>query len=481
MKKDAAIAFTNGGFHETVSFYHCSSRGSNRVYLSAAGVADGFKDHCKICEGHCCEKREPSEDANPRTKIAKPTITAKIETPLHPDDKPRAKLKKSIATKIETPQSSQSDDKSNAELKNSIATKIETPQPSQSNGKPSDEENMKSITAKTETSQSSQLDDGSVIKKAKVTIAAKMENPASVEFRQMKRAERKNAVGKSIDSLWLRQGENRVRRRDRRQAVSISCPRRRGVHRRLLYSYVPAPQYLQLRTERRPFECPLLDLADICVCTARLLLTQADIAGLFQYANLSRYDVFPCVGKSMRRREFISLIGGAGTATHGSRQQRDSVKYLGVLWGLAENDNVYEPYLSTFKQRLQDLGWIDGRNVRVEYRFTGGVTERIRVAARELVALAPDVIFATTNRAVAALLQETRTVPIVFTLVSDLIGSGFVPAWPIRAENYGVPQFRTGFEWEMVGNSLRGLARSKASSIPASSANGCTHPLPACD
>jgi hypothetical protein len=65
----------------------------------------------------------------------------------------------------------------------------------------SDEENMKSIAAKTETSQSFQLDDGSAIKKAKVTIAAKMENPASVEFRQMKRAERKNAVGKSIDSI----------------------------------------------------------------------------------------------------------------------------------------------------------------------------------------------------------------------------------------------------------------------------------------
>ena len=137
----------------------------------------------------------------------------------------------------------------------------------------------------------------------------------------------------------------------------------------------------------------------------------------------------------MRRREFISLIGGAAAfplAVHA--QQRDRVKYLGVLWGLAENDNVYEPYLSTFKQRLQDLGWIDGRNVRVEFRFTGGVTERIRVAARELVALAPDVIFATTNPAVAALLQETRTVPIVFTLVSDLIGSGFVPSLAHPAE-----------------------------------------------
>jgi putative tryptophan/tyrosine transport system substrate-binding protein len=132
----------------------------------------------------------------------------------------------------------------------------------------------------------------------------------------------------------------------------------------------------------------------------------------------------------VRRRQFITLLGGAAAAWPfaARAQQRDHVKRLGVLWGLAENDNVYEPYLSAFKQRLLDLGWIDGRNIRVEYWFTGGVTERIRIAARDLVAVAPDVIFATTNPAVAALLQETQTIPIVFTLVSDSVGSGFVPS-----------------------------------------------------
>jgi hypothetical protein len=137
----------------------------------------GSKTIAKSVKAIAVKKENPQRNANPRTKIAKPTITAKIETPLHPDDKPNAKLKKSIATKIETPQPSQSDEKSN------------------------DEENMKSTAAKTETSQPSQLDDEDVIKIAKVTIAAKMENPASVEFRQMKRTERKNAVGKSIDSI----------------------------------------------------------------------------------------------------------------------------------------------------------------------------------------------------------------------------------------------------------------------------------------
>jgi hypothetical protein len=108
-------------------------------------------------------------NANTQTKIAQSTITAKIETPLQPDDKSKAELKKSIATKIETPQSSESDGKSTA--------------------------------AKTEPSPSSQLDDESVIKIAKIAIAAKMENPASVVFLEMKRAARKDALGNSIDTI----------------------------------------------------------------------------------------------------------------------------------------------------------------------------------------------------------------------------------------------------------------------------------------
>jgi putative ABC transport system substrate-binding protein len=162
----------------------------------------------------------------------------------------------------------------------------------------------------------------------------------------------------------------------------------------------------------------------------------------------------------MKRREFITLLGGAAAAwpLASRAQQGDRVKRLGVLWGLAENDNVYEPYLSAFKQRLQDLGWIDGRNVRVEYRFTGGVTERIRIAARELVAATPDVIFATTNPAVAALFQETQTIPIVFTLVSDSVGSGFVPSLAHPGGN--ITGFHN-FEPELSGKWLRFSRRSR--------------------
>ena len=95
----------------------------------------------------------------------------------------------------------QRDDKSNAESKNLIATKIQTPQPSQSDGKPNAESHMNAIAAKTETSQSSQLDDETVIKKAMVTIAAKMDNPASAVFLEVNRAARKDAFGNSIDTV----------------------------------------------------------------------------------------------------------------------------------------------------------------------------------------------------------------------------------------------------------------------------------------
>jgi putative ABC transport system substrate-binding protein len=128
----------------------------------------------------------------------------------------------------------------------------------------------------------------------------------------------------------------------------------------------------------------------------------------------------------MRRREFIAGIGSAAALPMVAwAQQSGRVRRIGVLWGVA-NDEIYQPYLSTFKQRLQDLGWIDGRNVQIDYRFPALDAGHIRVAAGELVALTPDVIFVTTNPAVSVLLQETRTIPIVFTLVSDSVGSGFV-------------------------------------------------------
>lgn len=139
----------------------------------------GSKTIAKSEKAIAVKKENPRHrrNTNANARIAEPAITAKIETPLQPDDKSDAELKKSIAAKTETPQSSQTDGKSNSEV------------------------NMKSVAAKTETSQSSQLDDESAIKSAKVAIAAKMENPASVVFLDMKRAARKDAFGNSIDTI----------------------------------------------------------------------------------------------------------------------------------------------------------------------------------------------------------------------------------------------------------------------------------------
>jgi hypothetical protein len=140
----------------------------------------GSKTIAKSEKAIAAKKKKESprhrRNANTHTRIAAPTIAAKMETP-------------------------QPDNKSNADIKKSVATEINTPQPSQPDGKSNGEVNMKSSAAKTETSQSSQLDDESVIKSAKVAIAAKMENPASVVFLDMKRAARKDVFGNSVDTI----------------------------------------------------------------------------------------------------------------------------------------------------------------------------------------------------------------------------------------------------------------------------------------
>jgi putative ABC transport system substrate-binding protein len=129
----------------------------------------------------------------------------------------------------------------------------------------------------------------------------------------------------------------------------------------------------------------------------------------------------------MRRREFITLLGGAATWPLAARaQQPDRVRRIGVIMGFAEDDEVWQAYLATFRRRLQDFGWDEGRNIRFDYRFTGESTERMCSAATEVVAMEPDVIFVSTNPVVSAVLQVTRTIPIVFTWVSDSVGSGYV-------------------------------------------------------
>jgi ABC-type uncharacterized transport system substrate-binding protein len=128
----------------------------------------------------------------------------------------------------------------------------------------------------------------------------------------------------------------------------------------------------------------------------------------------------------VRRREFISLLGGSAAWPLAARaQQAERVRRIGVLFAATEDDPQYQSRLKAFGQRLAQLGWTEGHNLRIETRWSGGRAENTRQRAEELVALAPDVILCSGNAAVTPLLQVTRTVPVVFAVVADPVGSGY--------------------------------------------------------
>src|SRR5579871_5170716 len=133
---------------------------------------------------------------------------------------------------------------------------------------------------------------------------------------------------------------------------------------------------------------------------------------------------------SVSRRQVLqgSLLSAAGIAgSQAFAQKSDAVRRIGVIMGFAEDDAVWQAYLATFRRALQELGWIDGRNIRFDYRFSGESEELMRRMAGEIVGLAPDVILAATNSVVTATLGAARSIPVVFTWVSDPVRSGFVP------------------------------------------------------
>ncbi|MGB8589572.1 MAG: ABC transporter substrate-binding protein [Pseudolabrys sp.] len=131
----------------------------------------------------------------------------------------------------------------------------------------------------------------------------------------------------------------------------------------------------------------------------------------------------------MRRREFIGgILGSAATCPLAARaQQGEQMRRIGVLTsGAAADDPDGQVRSAAFVRGLQQLGWTDGRNIRIDYRWGAGDADNMRKYAAELVALAPDVILASGTASVAPLLQATRTVPIVFVQVTDPVGAGFV-------------------------------------------------------
>ena len=128
------------------------------------------------------------------------------------------------------------------------------------------------------------------------------------------------------------------------------------------------------------------------------------------------------------RREFITLLGGASVAWPLAvrAQQREKMRRIGVLMPFAEDNPVGQARLAAFRQGLLQLGWADGRNVRIDSRWGADNASLTRTYARELVALAPDVVMAVSSGAVAPLREVTRTVPIVFAVVADPVGAGYV-------------------------------------------------------
>lgn len=130
----------------------------------------------------------------------------------------------------------------------------------------------------------------------------------------------------------------------------------------------------------------------------------------------------------MRRRDVLALLGGAAATwpLAARAQQTDRMRRIGVLMPFAESDAEVRAQIAAFREGLQKLGWTDGGNVQFDYRWAAGGIGQVRAFAKELVELRPDVIVGRATPVIAALLQETRTIPIVFLSVSDPVGDGFV-------------------------------------------------------
>jgi ABC-type uncharacterized transport system substrate-binding protein len=136
-------------------------------------------------------------------------------------------------------------------------------------------------------------------------------------------------------------------------------------------------------------------------------------------------------GFEMKRRDFITLLGGAAATwpIAARAQQGERMCRIGALMPFTADDAEGKAIVAALQQGLQELGWTDGHNIRVEYRWGGRNVERTRAYAAELVGLSPDLIFAFFNAQLAPLSRETRTIPIVFVGASDPVGAGYVASF----------------------------------------------------
>jgi hypothetical protein len=167
----------------------------------------------------------------------------------------------------------------------------------------------------------------------------------------------------------------------------------------------------------------------------------------------------------MKRRAFITLLGGAAAAwpVAARAQQGERTRRVGVLMNLAADDPEGQTRIVAFVQGLQQSGWTDGRNIRIDTRWAAGDADRFHRYAEELLALAPDVILASATPSVQALQQATRTVPIVFANVGDPVGMGLVerPRAPGR-KHHRLYQLGIRLRREMAGTAQRDSASPDA-------------------
>jgi putative ABC transport system substrate-binding protein len=178
----------------------------------------------------------------------------------------------------------------------------------------------------------------------------------------------------------------------------------------------------------------------------------------------------------MRRRDFITLLGGAAAAwpVTARAQQGDRVRRIGVLLNTYADDPETPARITALGQALQELGWTDGRNLRIDYRFAGGEADRIRRFAPELTALAPDVVLAEGAIVTKALQQASLSVPIVFVLASDPVGEFLVASLARPGGNitgFALWEYSIGVKWlqllkEIAPNVTRAaVVRDRASTV----------------
>jgi putative tryptophan/tyrosine transport system substrate-binding protein len=185
----------------------------------------------------------------------------------------------------------------------------------------------------------------------------------------------------------------------------------------------------------------------------------------------------------MRRRAFIAGLGAAALPSVAQAHQPGGLRRVGVLIPYGENDPDGQSWLSAFTQELSRLGWTEGRNLRTDVRWAPGSIDRMRTAAKELVGLQPNVILSSSTAATAAFARETQTIPIVFAVVSDPVGAGFVAGLPRPGGNItGFISMEAGMasKWlELLTVIAPGVKRAAAMFNPDVATGGGSYYLPA--